>query len=173
MATHSSTTAWKIPWTEEPGRLQPMGSQRVGHDWATSLSLFFPTQGSNPGLPHCRQTLYRPSYQGSPLLYVASLFSLVSLNSLGVFDLWQFNYNVSQCSPTQVQPIWGPLGLMDLSLSRFVEITAIISLNRPSDPFSFASSLEILIMSKLFFILPYSPKTFYNLFHSLSFCFFD
>ena len=32
MATHSSTTAWKIPWTEEPGRLQSMGSQRVGHD---------------------------------------------------------------------------------------------------------------------------------------------
>ena len=37
---HSSTLAWKIPWTEEPGRLQSMGSLRVGHDWATSLSLF-------------------------------------------------------------------------------------------------------------------------------------
>ena len=37
MATHSSTLAWKIPWTEEPGRLQSMGLQRVGHDWATSL----------------------------------------------------------------------------------------------------------------------------------------
>jgi len=32
MATHSSTLAWKIPWTEEPGRLQSMGSQRVGHN---------------------------------------------------------------------------------------------------------------------------------------------
>ena len=40
MATHSSTLAWKIQWTEEPGRLHSMGSQRVGHDWATSLSLF-------------------------------------------------------------------------------------------------------------------------------------
>ena len=39
MATHSSILAWKIPWTEEPGRLQSMGSQRVGHNWATSLSL--------------------------------------------------------------------------------------------------------------------------------------
>ena len=39
MATHSSILAWKIPWTEEPGRLQSMGSLRVGHDWATSLSL--------------------------------------------------------------------------------------------------------------------------------------
>ena len=40
MAPHSSTLAWKIPWTEEPGRLQSMGSLRVGHDWVTSLSLF-------------------------------------------------------------------------------------------------------------------------------------
>ena len=32
MAIHSCTIAWKIPWTEEPGRLQPMGSQKVGHD---------------------------------------------------------------------------------------------------------------------------------------------
>ena len=32
MATHSSSVAWKIPWTEKPGRLQSMGSQRVGHD---------------------------------------------------------------------------------------------------------------------------------------------
>ena len=38
MATHSSTLAWKMPWTEEPGRLQSMGSQRIGHDWPTSLS---------------------------------------------------------------------------------------------------------------------------------------
>ena len=40
MATHSSTLAWKIPWTNEPTRLQSMGSRGVGHDWATSLSLF-------------------------------------------------------------------------------------------------------------------------------------
>ena len=38
--THSSTLAWKIPWVEEPGRLQSTGSLRVGHDWVTSLSLF-------------------------------------------------------------------------------------------------------------------------------------
>ena len=40
MAPHSSTLAWKIPWTEEPGRLQSVRSPRVQHDWATSLSLF-------------------------------------------------------------------------------------------------------------------------------------
>ena len=40
MATRSSILAWRIPWTEEPGGLQSMGSQRVGHDWATSLQFF-------------------------------------------------------------------------------------------------------------------------------------
>ena len=39
MAPHSSTLAWKIPWTEDRGRLQSIGWLRVGHDWATSLSL--------------------------------------------------------------------------------------------------------------------------------------
>ena len=39
MATHFNILAWWIPWTEEPGRLRSMGSERVGHDWATSLSL--------------------------------------------------------------------------------------------------------------------------------------
>ena len=38
MATHFSTPAWKIPWTEEPGGLQSTGSKRVGHDWATKHS---------------------------------------------------------------------------------------------------------------------------------------
>ena len=41
MATHFSTLAWKIPWTEEPGRLQSMGSQRIGHNRVTSLSLCY------------------------------------------------------------------------------------------------------------------------------------
>ena len=40
MATHSSTLAWKTPWTEEPGKLQSMGSLSVGHNWTTSQSLF-------------------------------------------------------------------------------------------------------------------------------------
>ena len=40
MATHSSILAWRIPWMEEPGRLQSMGLQRVGYNSATSLSLF-------------------------------------------------------------------------------------------------------------------------------------
>ena len=38
MATHSNILAWEIPWTEEPGRLQSVGLQRAGHDWATEQS---------------------------------------------------------------------------------------------------------------------------------------
>ena len=41
METHSTTLAWKILWTEESGKLQSVGSQGVGHDWATSFSLFY------------------------------------------------------------------------------------------------------------------------------------
>ena len=49
MAPHSNTLAWKIPWTEEPDGLQSMGSLRVGHDWATSLSLLSIGEGNgNP-----------------------------------------------------------------------------------------------------------------------------
>ena len=46
MATHSSTLAWKTPWTEEPGRLRSLGSWRVRHDWATSLSRIGEGNGS-------------------------------------------------------------------------------------------------------------------------------
>ena len=51
MATHSSTLAWKIPWMEESGRLQSMESQRVGQDWATSLSLSLSRIGEGNGNP--------------------------------------------------------------------------------------------------------------------------
>ena len=46
MAPHSSTLAWKLPWMEEPGRLQSMGLGRVRHDWATSLSRIGEGNGS-------------------------------------------------------------------------------------------------------------------------------
>ena len=51
MAPHSSTFAWKIPWMEEPGRLQSVGSLRVRHEWATSLSLFTSRIGEGNGNP--------------------------------------------------------------------------------------------------------------------------
>ena len=51
MAPHSSTLAWKIPWTEGPGGLQSMGSLRVGHDWATSLYFSLSCIGEGNGNP--------------------------------------------------------------------------------------------------------------------------
>ena len=66
MAPHSSTLAWKIPWMEEPGRLQSMGSLSVRHDWVTSHSLFTvmhwrrkwqPTPVFLPGEPQGRRSL--------------------------------------------------------------------------------------------------------------------
>ena len=63
MATHSSTLAWKIPWMEEPGRMQSMGSLRVGHDWATSLSLS--CVGGGNGNPLQRSCLENPRDGGA------------------------------------------------------------------------------------------------------------
>ena len=53
MAIHSSTLPWKIPWTEDPDRLQSMGSQRVGHDWATSLSFTLRLNKPSGIVPTC------------------------------------------------------------------------------------------------------------------------
>ena len=63
MAPHSSTLAWKIPWTEEPRGLQSMGSLQVGHDWATSLSLS--CIGGGHGNPLQRSCLENPSDGGA------------------------------------------------------------------------------------------------------------
>ena len=54
MKTHSSTLAWKIPWTEEPGGLQCMGSQRVQHDWANSVFFFMNPGGISGKEPTCQ-----------------------------------------------------------------------------------------------------------------------
>ena len=61
MAPHSSTLAWKIPWMEKPGRLQSMGSWRVGHDWVTSLSC----TGEGNGNPLQCSCLENPGDRGA------------------------------------------------------------------------------------------------------------
>ena len=83
MATYSSILTWEIPWTEEPGGLQSMGLQRVGHDWGTSLSFFLSHQGSPiqtnlQVVPSCSWGTWGPPgvdgrygchpFSGSPLL---------------------------------------------------------------------------------------------------------
>ena len=65
MAPHSSTLAWRIPWMEEPGRLQSMGSWRVGHDLATSLSLSLSCIGEGNGSPLQCSCLQNPMDRGT------------------------------------------------------------------------------------------------------------
>ena len=101
MATHSSTLAWRIPWREEPGRLQSMGSQRVGQDWTTSLSLcgsVVKNLSSN-----ARDTSWIPGLERSH--YVAEQLSLCTTTFEPV--LWspwatttEAHVSYSQCSAT-------------------------------------------------------------------------
>ena len=65
MATHSSTLAWQITWVEEPGRLQPLGSRRVGHDWVNSLSLSLSCIGEGNGNPLQYSCLENPRDGGA------------------------------------------------------------------------------------------------------------
>ena len=79
MATRSSILAWRIPWTEEPGGLQSTGSQRVGHDWASSLSLLYWLPHLNPVLSPLSSgfTECLPRWSSSPLL--CSLINILKL----------------------------------------------------------------------------------------------
>ena len=124
MAPHSSTLAWKIPRTEEPDGLQSMGSLRVGHDWATSLSLstfmhwrrewqptpvFLPGEswgrGEPGGLPSMR--LHRVGHDWSNLAGAAASiylpFKFIPFNNLHIFpplysllitQIWSFTMNL-------------------------------------------------------------------------------
>ena len=74
METHSSTLAWKILWIEVPSRLQSMGSQRVGHDWATSLSL-----GSHYGPHGLTVSSHHVSLPGSLFLFCTAFLYLLFL----------------------------------------------------------------------------------------------
>ena len=65
MAIHSSTLAWKVPWTVERGRLQSMGSQRVGHDWVTSLHFSPSCIGEGNGNPLQCSCLENPRDRGA------------------------------------------------------------------------------------------------------------
>ena len=105
MAPYSSTLAWKFPWMEEPGRLQSMGSRRVGHDWATSLSLFpllhwrrkwQPTPVFLPGESRGRGSLvgmglHRVGYDWSDLAAAAAALDIITA-VFWVEDCWFYTY---------------------------------------------------------------------------------
>ena len=94
MATHSSTLAWRIPWTEEPGRLQFMGSLRVKHDRATSFSRI----GEGNGNPLQCSYLENPRDGGAWWAAVygvaqsrTRLKRLSSSSSLAAHSLWNLS----------------------------------------------------------------------------------
>ena len=98
-ATHSSILAWKIPWTKEPGWLLSMGLQRVGHDWATSLSLSLCTWSEKAMAPHSSTLAWKIPWTEEP-------GRLKSMGSLKVGHNWatslscvgEGNGNPLQCS---------------------------------------------------------------------------
>ena len=77
MATHSSILAWEIPWMEEPGGLQSMGSRRVRHDWVTSLSLSMEKQMGKLGKKPTTNSI--PSVASPPQLSLP-LFTFLSIH---------------------------------------------------------------------------------------------
>jgi len=109
MAPHSSTLAWKIPWMEEPGRLQSMGSLRVRYDWTTWLSLFTfmhwrrkwqPTPVFLPGESQRRGSLVGAVYgvtQSWTRLKWLSSSSRVSLDIVMVFHFHVTNAYLAVC----------------------------------------------------------------------------
>ena len=112
MAPHSSTLAWKIPWTEEPGRLKTMGSRRVGHGWATSLSLFTFIHWRRNGNPLQCSCLENPRDRGAwwaAVYGVAQSWTWLS-DFTFTFMHWRRNGNPLQCSclenPRDGGPWW-------------------------------------------------------------------
>ena len=130
MVPHSSTLAWRIPWMEEPSRLQSMGSRRVRQDWATSLSLFTfmhwrrkwqPTPVFLPGesqgrgsLVGCRLWGLTVGHDWSDLAAAAALPSRINYSlskDSGCFEIWclllyakrlcVFFLSFSLCHPTE------------------------------------------------------------------------
>ena len=98
MAPHSSTLAWKIPWMEEPGRLQSMGSLQVGSDWATSLSLSCTGEGN--GTPLQCSCLENPRDGGA--WWAAACGVVQSWTRLKRLSSSSSKYHANQnCSPSQ------------------------------------------------------------------------
>ena len=99
MATHSSILAWEIPWIEEPGGLQSMGSQRVGHDWVTN-----PTHSAY--ICVCVCVFFSRFFSLTDYYIILSIVPCVtwasSLTSLGMSQCqWQWSKNWGVfCSPS-------------------------------------------------------------------------
>ena len=109
MAPHSSTLAWKIPWTEEPGGLQSMGSLGVGHDWATSLSLFTLMHiGEGNGNPLQCSCLENPREGGA---WWADVYEVAQSRT----RLKRLSSSSSIVAACESSPCWSPDYLIEVS----------------------------------------------------------
>ena len=110
MAPHSSTLAWKIPWMEEPGRLQSMGLLGVGHDWETSLSLFTLMHWKGNGNPLQCSCLENPrdgdawwaaicgvAQSWTRLKWLSSSSTKCQIHKVGTIDHYKIN---------KIKPVW-------------------------------------------------------------------
>ena len=90
MATHSSIIAWRIPWTEKPGGLQPMGSQKVGHDWATNII----NHHHMTWLNECSMSILQVRTQGGWMTCDSCIGSRQprDVSSLGLHSLWLLSW---------------------------------------------------------------------------------
>ena len=114
MATHSSTLAWKIPWMEEPDRLHSLWGHRVGHDGATSLSLFFTSPSASFPLPVFCPLILSHSFSFHFSL-CPSIFSYVPINEKDVclifpvsWLVWSWQWASFQPSPSS-EPFTQPM----------------------------------------------------------------
>ena len=122
MAPHSSTLAWKIPWTEEPGRLQSIGSRRVGHDWATSLSLFTFHALEKEMATHSSILAWRIPGTGCAVYGVSKsqtqLKQLSSINSMPIESVMLTNHLIL-CHPLLLPSIFPSMVLKALTSIQF------------------------------------------------------
>ena len=113
MAPHSSTFAWKIPWMEEPGRLKSMGSLRVRHDWAASLSLFTFMHGEGNGNPLQYSCLENPRDRGAWWAFVYGVAqSRTRLKRLSSSSSSEIYGNIHSHSVLTISPCTGILHSM-------------------------------------------------------------
>ena len=140
LAPYSGTLAWKISWMEEPGRLQSMGSLRVGHDWATSLSLFTfmhwrrkwqPNPMFLPGESREREAWWAAAYEVAQSR--TRLKRLSSSSSSGVLQMMlnHFRMSVSPCQDSLIFTKYQTCdhGLIFTFLSFFFKNLFLISLH--------------------------------------------
>ena len=130
MAPHSSTLAWKIPWMEEPGRRQSMGSWRVGHNWVTSLSLFtfmhwrrkwqptpvfLPGESQGPGRAYLTRSPYIYNLLLGPILWPPDVTNWLIL-MLGKIE------GRRRRGQQKMRLLDGITNSMDMSLSKLLEM---------------------------------------------------